>query len=79
MTNPRFADLHLSLDLDADPIAGLAHGEDGADTPFSGWIGLVRTIERLLDEGRVRRERRSGEPRAIAQGDDDTISERIGS
>jgi hypothetical protein len=77
MTDPRFADLHLLLDLDADPIAGLAHSEHGGDTPFSGWIGLVRTIEHMLDEGR--RERSPGEPRASSQGDDDTISERIGS
>jgi hypothetical protein len=46
------AHVHLELALDADPIAGLIHGEEGQSIPFSGWMELARTLELSLAEAR---------------------------
>jgi hypothetical protein len=52
MTKHRVTTLHLQLNLDADPIAGLISAGAGEGTPFSGWIELARTIELSLDQAR---------------------------
>jgi hypothetical protein len=56
MTQLRVAHLHLLLDLDADPIAGLVQRFGERPTSFSGWIELTRTIEIALAEGRASHE-----------------------
>ena len=50
----RPATVHLSIDVDSDPISGSV-GPGGEDPkPFCGWIELVEAIE-------LARHRRSGE------------------
>jgi hypothetical protein len=49
------AHLQLDVDLDADPIAGSLKDGAQAETPFSGWMELARTIELSLDHVRARR------------------------
>ena len=44
--------LILDLDLAANPIAGNVVDELGHRHPFSGWMGLTRTIELTLDAAR---------------------------
>ena len=39
------ADLHLSINIDSDPIAGSANGSTGEPQPFCGWMELVTVIE----------------------------------
>jgi hypothetical protein len=42
------------LDLDrGEPITGRITGEEGASTPFRGWVELVGWIERLRRGGRA--------------------------
>lgn len=48
----RIANLHLEVNLDADPIAGVMHGQIDGDRPFSGWMELTRAIEIALEQAR---------------------------
>jgi hypothetical protein len=52
MTDPTHAHLELDLIVDADPIAGLVHGEGEPGRPFTGWMELTRTIELSLAAAR---------------------------
>jgi hypothetical protein len=36
----------LELDAEQEPIAGSLTDEDGTNTPFNGWLGLARLLER---------------------------------
>jgi hypothetical protein len=38
-------DLHLSIELDSDPIAGSVSGNVGEPQLFCGWMELVAVIE----------------------------------
>jgi hypothetical protein len=60
MTERSVVHLHLEVDLDGDPIAGLVVHGDRESTPFSGWMELSRTIELSLDEARRGRREASG-------------------
>jgi hypothetical protein len=42
--------LALELRVDDDALTGRVTSPDGTDTNFSGWLGLVATIEALLAE-----------------------------
>ena len=42
--------LALELRLADDALTGRVTAADGIDTDFSGWLGLVATIESLLAE-----------------------------
>ena len=42
--------LALELRLADDALTGRVTAADGTDTDFSGWLGLVATIESLLAE-----------------------------
>ena len=44
----RKLDLTLELQVADDALTGRVIAADGADTDFSGWLGLVATIEGLL-------------------------------
>ena len=39
------AELHLSIEIDSDPIAGSASGSTGEPRLFCGWMELVAVIE----------------------------------
>ena len=41
----RSAELHLSIEVDSDPITGSATGANGEPQLFSGWMELVAAIE----------------------------------
>ena len=45
---PRNLKLALDLRLADDALAGRVTTADGNETQFSGWLGLVATIESLL-------------------------------
>jgi hypothetical protein len=42
--------LALELQVADDALTGRVTTPDGSDTSFSGWLGLVATIEALLAE-----------------------------
>jgi hypothetical protein len=42
--------LALELQVADDALTGRVTAPDGTDTDFSGWLGLVATIEALLAE-----------------------------
>jgi hypothetical protein len=42
--------LALRLQVADDALTGRVTAPDGTDTEFSGWLGLVATIEALLAE-----------------------------
>ena len=44
----RHINLALELRVADDALTGRVTGPDGTDTDFSGWLGLVATIESLL-------------------------------
>lgn len=46
--------LVLRIDPEAEPIVGRLDDERGAGREFTGWLGLARALETLLDaaEGR---------------------------
>ena len=46
--------IHLELRIDGAAPTGQASIEGGEPRPFSGWVGLVRTVEELLSEDRER-------------------------
>ena len=46
----RTINLALELRLADDALTGRVTAADGTDTDFSGWLGLVATIESLLAE-----------------------------
>jgi hypothetical protein len=50
------AELHLSIQIDSDPIAGSANGGTGEPQLFCGWMELVAVIE----AARLGAERASG-------------------
>jgi hypothetical protein len=41
----RSSELHLSIEVDSDPITGSATGANGEPQLFSGWMELVAVIE----------------------------------
>jgi hypothetical protein len=45
--------IHLELRIDGAAPIGHAAVEGGDPRAFSGWVGLVRTVEELLSEDRV--------------------------
>ena len=45
---PRNINLALELRLADDALTGRVTAADGKETDFSGWLGLVATIESLL-------------------------------
>ena len=45
---PRNINLALELRLADDALTGRVTAADGNETDFSGWLGLVATIESLL-------------------------------
>jgi hypothetical protein len=47
----REIDLKLQLRVADDALTGRVTAADGTDTDFSGWLGLVATIEALLADG----------------------------
>ena len=47
---PRNITLALELRLADDALTGRVTAVDGKETDFSGWLGLVATIEALLAE-----------------------------
>jgi hypothetical protein len=49
--NIRRAFLTLELDPEADPIAGVVHGDAGRHE-FRGWMQLTRTIELAVESAR---------------------------
>jgi hypothetical protein len=48
LVEPRNITLALELRLADDALTGRVTAADGKDTDFSGWLGLVATIESLL-------------------------------
>jgi hypothetical protein len=54
----RQINLALELHVADDALTGRVTTADGNDTQFSGWLGLVATIESLLAENPI------GEPTA---------------
>jgi len=44
----RKLNLALELHVADDALTGRVTTDDGSDTDFSGWLGLVATIEALL-------------------------------
>jgi hypothetical protein len=46
----RQINLALELHVADDALTGRVTAADGTDTDFSGWLGLVATIEALLAE-----------------------------
>jgi hypothetical protein len=47
---PRQINIALELQVADDALTGRVTAPDGTDTDFSGWLGLVATIEALLAE-----------------------------
>jgi hypothetical protein len=45
----RAVTLTLELRLAGDELDGRASDENGLDRPFSGWLGLLVTLDSLLD------------------------------
>ena len=45
----RAVTITLELRLAGDELDGRARDGDGNDRPFSGWLGLLVTIDSLLD------------------------------
>jgi hypothetical protein len=39
----------LEVDPTSDPIQGIARDEQGAERPFTGWIGLATALELALE------------------------------
>jgi hypothetical protein len=54
----RKINLALELHVADDALTGRVTAADGTDTDFSGWLGLVATIESLLADKAI------GEPAA---------------
>ena len=54
----RQINLALELQVADDALTGRVTAADGTDTDFSGWLGLVATIEALLADKAI------GEPAA---------------
>ena len=46
----RLINLELELRVADDALTGRVTGPDGKGTEFSGWLGLVATIESLVAE-----------------------------
>ena len=46
---PRLINLTLELELADDALTGRVTAPDGTGTEFSGWLGLVATIETVLN------------------------------
>jgi hypothetical protein len=46
----RAVTITLELRLAGDELDGRASDEHGLDRPFSGWLGLLVTLDALLDE-----------------------------
>ena len=53
----RLINLALELRVADDALTGRVTTPDGTDTDFSGWLGLVATIEALLAEPAAAEER----------------------
>ena len=48
--NPKTVKVSLELQVVDDSLSGSASNGTGAQRPFSGWLGLIRTIDQLVDE-----------------------------
>ena len=48
--NPKTVKVSLELHVADDSLSGSACNGTGAERPFSGWLGLIRTIDPLVDE-----------------------------
>jgi hypothetical protein len=44
--------LTLDLDLAGETVAGVVGDGDGAGEPFTGWVGLTRSIELAIEAHR---------------------------
>jgi hypothetical protein len=44
-------ELHLSIEIDSDPIAGLVSVDTGDPRGFCGWMELVAAIEAVRHQG----------------------------
>ena len=53
----RLINLALELRVADDALTGRVTTSDGTDTDFSGWLGLVATIEGLLADPAAAEER----------------------
>ncbi len=51
----------LELDTEQEPIAGSLTDEEGTNTPFTGWLGLARLLERARTHAGVEPHPRRGE------------------
>jgi hypothetical protein len=58
MTNREHAELRLRLELGTGTIRGTLADAHGAETAFTGWLGLANALERAL----VATEARNGAP-----------------
>jgi hypothetical protein len=56
---PRHIHLALELRVADDALTGRVTAADGTDTDFSGWLGLVATIEAQLADAAPSAEARS--------------------
>jgi hypothetical protein len=54
-------ELHLSIEIDSDPITGLVSVDTGDPRGFCGWMELVAVIEA------VRHEDRPGSPSPVTE------------
>ena len=48
--NPKTVKVSLELQVADDSLSGSACNGTGAERPFSGWLGLIRTIDQIVDE-----------------------------
>ena len=55
----RLINLALELRVADDALTGRVTSPDGTDTDFSGWLGLVATIEALLADAATGAEARA--------------------
>jgi hypothetical protein len=52
----RAVTITLELRLAGDELDGRATGDDGLDRSFSGWLGLLVTLDSVLDAAPERRD-----------------------
>ena len=50
MSVPATAVLTIELELGSEPLTGRITGEDGAATPFCGWLDLADALSRLAGQ-----------------------------
>ena len=63
--------MKVTLELEGEPIRGVARDEDGGEHAFTGWLGLARALEAFLADGRPRTpQRQRGEAEQRDHADD---------